>query len=99
MNHIVYNRYIPAADGGHICQRIAEVQPREASSRPAGTQPSPQQPCGDSRPGLLQRLLPRGLEADDLLILLILLLLLLDCGDDDDSLTALLAVAAFLILK
>ena len=98
----MYNRYIPAADGRHICQKIAEAPPQaELPHTPSHREePHAQQQCGSTaKSGLLQRLLPKGLEADDLLILLILLLLLTDCGEDDDSLTALLAVAAFLILR
>ena len=92
----MYNRYVPTPDGGYVCQPVGDF-PQSEPRRPA-----PEPACGPARqPGrsLLKRLLPKGLEADDLLILLILLLLLLDCSEDDDAMTALLAVAAFLILQ
>lgn len=104
----MYNRYIPSGNGNYICQRIGELphpaaqpaphtspreNPPERQPEPAHTEPV------SKKTGLLSRLLPKGLEADDLLILLILLLLMMDSGDDDDSLTVLLAVAAFFILQ
>ena len=96
----MYNRYIPTADGGYRCQ---PVRPQQAPPPPAEPRPDQAPPCRPephTRPGgLLRRLLPQGLEADDLLILLILLLLVLDGEGEDDTLTALLAVAAFLMLR
>ena len=102
----MYNRYIPSANGGYVCQKIAEP-PAPQRFVPPSPEPEPE-PAAPSGPacappgrkgGLLQRLLPRGIELDDLLILLILLQLMLDSDEDEDSLTVLLAVAAFLILQ
>ena len=104
----MYNRYIPSADGSYVCQRIGDL-PNSARHQAQHCPPREESPrqlpdCGHTepppkKPGLLSRLLPKGLEADDLIILLILVLLLMDSGDDDDSLTVLLAVIAFFILQ
>ena len=91
----MYNRYIPSADGSYICQPVAELPHLEGStsdSRPPTPPPRPAASC-------LSRLLPSDLEADDILILLILLLLFLDQDGEADSTRALLAAAAFLILR
>ena len=104
----MYNSYIPGPGGGYICQKVVEPQqrpvhppdppsPEHASC--AEAEPSASQHSGQTRPSLLQRLIPQNLEADDLLILLILVLLMMDSNDDEDSLTILLAAAAYLILR
>ena len=74
--------------------------PSSREDRPCGSGVHPSDgPHRGKGLGFLEKLLPRDLEADDLLILLILLLLMMDNDGDDDSLTVLLAVAAFLILR
>ena len=105
----LYNRYIPAAGGGHVCHPVSELPELERSGAnphafraqgPTDHPHSPPPPRGSGRGlGFLEKLLPRSLETDDLLILLILLLLMMDSDGGDDSLTVLLAVAAFLILQ
>ena len=75
-----------------------EPEGREDRACGSGSAP-PDGPRRGKGLGFLEKLLPRDLEADDLLILLILLLLMMDNDGDDDSLTVLLAVAAFLILR
>ena len=105
----MYNRYIPASDGGYVCHPVSELPELERRSTiphaPHREEPR-EYPCAPSPPrcsgkglGFLEKLLPRNLETDDLLILLILLLLMMDSDGGDDSLTVLLAVAAFLILQ
>ena len=92
----MYNRYIPSADGSYICQPVAELPHLEGNApdnRPPTAPPRP------AAPSCLSRLLPSDLEADDILILLILLLLFLDRDGEADSTRALLAAAAFLILR
>lgn len=97
--NVVYNRYIPSADGGFTRVRVAAPPQTEASVVPACTQEHicapPPSPAGAGR-GMLSRLLPAGLDAEDLLILAILLLLVLE-GDEEDMLPILLAAAAFLL--
>ena len=92
----MYNRYIPSADGSYICQPVAELPHLEGNTsdnRPSNPPPRP------AAASCLCRLLPSDLEADDILILLILLLLFLDQDGEADSTRALLAAAAFLILR
>lgn len=91
----MYNRYIPSADGSYICQPVAELPHLEHHTTGNHTQSPPPRPVQPP----LSRLLPTDLEADDLLILLILLLLFLDRDGEADSTRALLAAAAFLILR
>ena len=92
----MYNRYIPSADGSYICQPVAELPHLEGSTSDSRPPTPPPRPVAAS---CLSRLLPSDLEADDILILLILLLLFLDQDGEADSTRALLAAAAFLILR
>lgn len=95
--NVVYNRYIPSADGGFTRVQVAEPQ-TEMPAVPACTQEracAPPATAGAGQ-GILHRLLPAGLDAEDLLILAILLLLVLE-GEEEDMLPILLAAAAFLL--
>ena len=96
--NVVYNRYIPSADGGFTRVQVAEPQ-TEMSAIPACTQEracAPPPAAAGAGQGILHRLLPAGLDAEDLLILAILLLLVLE-GEEEDMLPILLAAAAFLL--
>lgn len=108
----MYNRYIPGADGTFqrtvVDDRPPKPQPVPEAAPPATEQvvcipqepaPQPDAPCNQalSVRTLLKKLLPRGVELDDLLVLLIILLLLVD-GDQEDTLALLVTAAAFLLL-
>ena len=88
---MIYNRYIPGADGRYEHQRIV---PPPVSGPELPTQrgrDASALPC-PSRPQL------RLPDAGDLLVLLVLLLVLND-GEENDSLTTLVTLAAFLLLR
>lgn len=76
-----------------------EPPPWEGSPREGPPGPPPCEEPPPHKESFLRRLLPRGIDLDDLLILLILLLLIMDSDEGDDSLTVLLTIGAFLILQ
>lgn len=80
----MYNRYIPSAEGGYIRQTVGTAEPER-----------PVQSCPRSRQASPFRLAPLGLEPDDLLILALLFLLL----REEDPKIAVLAAAAYLLLR
>ena len=95
---MVYNRYIPSADGTYRRQ-IVHAQTEQAEQ----VSPVPQQePITQTPPPRAvgkQSLFPSlSLDRGDLLVLLILLLILTD-GEDNDPLTILVTLAAFFILQ
>ena len=88
---MIYNRYIPGADGRYEHHRVVPC--------PTSEPERPQELCAHApaSPGLPK--LPFRLpEAGDLLVLLVLLLILTD-GEETDSLTTLVTLAAFLLLR
>ena len=85
---MIYNRYIPGADGRYEHHRVVPCPAQE----PEQTQELCPKPAAAPR---LQLRLP---EAGDLLVLLVLLLILTD-GEETDSLTTLVTLAAFLLLR
>ena len=87
---MTYNRYIPGADGRYEHQRVVPCPPI-ATEQVASETRKPEPSCLP-RP---QFALP---EAGDLLVLLVLLLILAD-GEETDSLTTLITLAAFLLLR
>lgn len=80
----MYNRYIPSAEGGYIRQTVGPAEPER-----------PERNCPQSRQTGPLRLPALGLEPDDLLILALLFLLL----REEDPKIAVLAVAAYLLLR
>ena len=87
---MIYNRYIPGADGRYEHHRVV---PCPSAEPPAA------EPCaGPSSTPCLPRLQLRLPEAGDLLVLIVLLLILTD-GEETDSLTTLITLAAFLFLR
>lgn len=80
----MYNRYIPSAEGGYIRQTVGPAAPGE-----------PVRSCPQPRRSDPLRLSALGLEPDDLLMLALLFLLL----REEDSKIAVLAAAAYLLLR
>lgn len=80
----MYNRYIPSAEGGYIRQTVGPSGPEK-----------PERVCPQTRPADPLRLTALGLEPDDLLMLALLFLLL----RGEDPKIAVLAVAAYLLLR
>ena len=104
----MYNRYIPSADGTYRRQTVptpGRQQPPQSQPMPAPTSQSapkpPQTPPQEREPrqppfkGPLHGI---HLDTGDLLVLLILLLVLTE-GEDSDPLSALVTLAAFLLLQ
>ena len=87
---MIYNRYIPGADGRYEHHRVVPCPSPEQPQQELCTE-SPAAPC---LPGPQLRLPDTG----DLLVLLVLLLILTD-GEETDSLTTLVTLAAFLLLR
>ena len=87
---MIYNRYIPGADGRYEHRRVVSCPPAEADSGEKA----------ESRPTSVCLPKPqfRIPDAGDLLVLLVLLLILAD-GEESDSLTTLITLAAFLFLR
>lgn len=80
----MYNRYIPSAEGGYIRQTVGPATPER-----------PVRACPQSSGSGTLRLPALGLEPDDLLILALLFLLL----REEDPKIAVLAAAAYLLLR
>ena len=89
---MIYNRYIPGADGRYEHQRVVPPPLSEAEL--------PAQRCDKDASALPCSARPqlRLPDAGDLLVLLVLLLVLND-GEETDSLTTLVTLAAFLLLR
>ncbi len=88
---MIYNRYIPGADGRYEHRRVVPCPSSEAEQ--------PQELCARTPTSAgLPRLPFRLPEAGDLLVLLVLLLILTD-SEETDSLTTLITLAAFLLLR
>lgn len=103
----MYNRYIPQSDGSYRRNRVPEPVVRPGNpGKPQPPQPGP--PCTDcprmqplpprqeQAEGFLRRLLPQGLDTEDLLIVVLLLLMSGDCRDDRNL--PLLTLALYLFL-
>lgn len=80
----MYNRYIPSAEGGYIRQTVGTAEPER-----------PERNCPPPRRAGPFRLPALGLEPDDLLMLALLFLLL----REEDPQIAILAAAAYLLLR
>lgn len=99
----MYNRYVPAEDGGYVRQSVPDEEPTYPPEPPP-QEPVSHIPCEEPpKKGLLSRLkhlLPQGLDTGDLLVLIVVLLLLLEQDEDnEDLLPILITAAAFLFLK
>lgn len=104
----MYNRYIPQNDGSYRRSRIQEpsqVHPaaQKMSAEPEKTippTPLPPLPKRYSQPqsalDFFRKLLPRGLDTEDLIILLLLLLMSADSREDQNH--ALLTLVLYLFL-
>ena len=86
---MIYNRYIPGADGRYEHHRVVPC--------PAAEPEQSKELCAQAPTGL-PRLPFRLPDTGDLLVLLVLLLILTD-GEETDSLTTLITLAAFLLLR
>ena len=104
---MMYNRYVPDAAGVYRQTTVETVPdipgtPPQPPVQPAAPPLPPPPPALAAEPGrrslsgLLERLLPRGMDTGDLLVLLILILLAVD-GEEEDSLSVILTIAAFLL--
>ena len=104
---MMYNRYVPDAAGVYRQTTVETVPdvpdaPQPPLPPPACPVPPPPPPAPAADPvrrslsGLLERVLPRGMDTGDLLVLLILILLAVD-GEEEDSLSVILTIAAFLL--
>ena len=87
---MIYNRYIPGADGRYEHRRVVPCPHAEADQTPKAE--------NSSAAVCLPKPQLRMPEAGDLLVLLVLLLILAD-GEESDSLTTLVTLAAFLFLR
>lgn len=76
-------------------ERVPEKTPPARQSR-TELQPCVSAEPGRKPPGLLERLLPAGLDTGDLLVLAVVLLLLID-GEEDDKTPILFLLAAFFL--
>lgn len=104
---MMYSRYVPDASGVYRQTTLEQSPPPSPPPAPPEAAFAPQSaPCAPAPPpehagrslkATLERLLPRGMDAGDLLVLLILLLLYVD-GEQEDSLSLILTAAAFLLL-
>ncbi len=108
----MYNRYIPQPDGSFRRNHIPDPsKPRppepaacEVPSPPPCPTPEPPQkptpppPCRQeqSAGSFLRRLLPRNLQAEDLLVIVLLLLMAGDCPEDQNM--ALLTLALYMFM-
>jgi hypothetical protein len=103
---VLYNRYIPQADGSYQRNRIHDSTPGGPEPKPeippcAPAPDSPQLKCDftgshSSIQSFLKRLIPTDLDTGDLLIILLLLLM---AGDKEDSMqTALLTLALYFFM-
>ena len=92
----MYNRYVPREDGSFRRQVLPD-----ASKAPAPPPPGPQRPPQppekpESIPGFFGNLLPKGLDAEDLIVILLLLLMSENCRDTPN--TALITMLIYLFL-
>lgn len=92
----MYNRYVPREDGSFRRQVLPD-----ASKAPAPPPPGPQRPPKppekpESIPGFFGNLLPKGLDAEDLIVILLLLLMSENCRDTPN--TALITMLIYLFL-
>ena len=92
----MYNRYVPREDGSFRRQVLPA-----ASKAPAPPPPGPQRPPKppekpESIPGFFGNLLPKGLDAEDLIVILLLLLMSENCRDTPN--TALITMLIYLFL-
>lgn len=97
---MMYSRYVPDASGVYRQTTLEQSPPPSPPPAPPSAPCAPAPPpehAGRSLKATLKRLLPRGMDAGDLLVLLILLLLYVD-GEQEDSLSLILTAAAFLLL-
>lgn len=97
----MYNRYIPDADGAFRRMTVETGGDAPEAGRPVRQSRTEIQTCAPTeakrtQPGLLERLLPAGLDAGDLLVLAVVLLLLID-GEEDDRTSILFLLAAFFL--
>lgn len=103
----MYNRYIPQPDGSYRKNRMPDPQkppppppappvcppPKPPAPKPPKPRPAPPSPPPGS---FWQRLLPAGLDTEDLLVLTLLLLI---AGDQEEHRTgALLTLALYFFL-
>lgn len=102
----MYNRYIPQPDGSYRRNRMPDQQnnqpPPPATNHPPNIQDAHIQhtkmPPKTNEPitGFFKQLLPKGLEAGDLIIVLLLLLIAGDCEENRNN--ALLTLALYFLL-
>lgn len=90
----MYNRYVPANDGGYQHSRMPDKTPRPQASKPPPSRESRPEP-GPGIGAFLKNLLPRDFDAEDMLVVLLLLLM---CREEQDDNSPLLTLALYLFL-
>jgi len=96
----MYNRYVPMEDGSFRRQVLPDAS-KAPDLPPPGPPPGPQRPPKppekpESIPGFFGNLLPKGLDAEDLIVILLLLLMSENCRDTPN--TALITMLIYLFL-
>lgn len=92
----MYNRYIPDANG--IYQRSVVTPPPSPPKAPPAQEAVPPTPVVSHKTPVKCQLPKIHLDSGDLLVLLILLLVITE-GEDADPMSALITLAAFLLLQ
>lgn len=107
----MYNRYIPQSDGSYRRHPIPDRNRPRPGPEPVHCSPPEPENCPPPEPppcpqprhwgpeeagGFLKKLLPAGLDTEDLLILVLLLLMSGDCREDRNL--PLLTLALYLFL-